>query len=150
MPHLLCLKKCRSELSFPNLIPKSSRWGESRADVRSREQLVSQHGECFFNFVLRARSADGVPVRLRPLLTRSQDPGALELLVTLNEHALPWATNMRRNVKILKFFGHKLFPWARRGRAVKRARALLLFKKTRRARNLSRFGDDALFSRLVR
>ena len=101
------------------------RWpNRTLAGARTVQDLHGAHGRCFFKFILKkdvafVRKRVGTnTVRLPPSLfvrTNFRVEG-LDLLVPLDQDALPWlaTASLRRNVKILKMLGPRLFPWTER------------------------------------
>ena len=101
------------------------RWpNRTLAGARTVKDLHGAHGRCFFKFILKkdvafVRKRVGTnTVRLPPSLfvrTNLRVEG-LDLLVPLDQDALPWLAmaSLRRNVKILKMLGPRLFPWTER------------------------------------
>ena len=103
---------------FPAVAKSDARRRADRAD------LHGAHGRCFFKFILKkdvtfVRKRVGTnTLRLPPSLfvrTNFRVEG-LDLLVPLDQDALPWlaTASLRRNVKILKMLGPRLFPWTER------------------------------------
>ena len=98
------------------------RWpNRTLAGARTVQDLHGAHGRCFFKFILKkdvafVRKRVGTnTLRLPPSLfvrTNFRVEG-LDLLVPLDQDALPWlaTASLRRNVKILKMLGPRLFPW---------------------------------------
>mmetsp|Transcript_17295 Transcript_17295/g.49395 ORF Transcript_17295/g.49395 Transcript_17295/m.49395 type:complete len:434 (+) Transcript_17295:114-1415(+) len=101
------------------------RWpNRTLAGARTVQDLHGAHGQCFFKFILKkdvtfVRKRVGTnTLRLPPSLfvrTNFRVEG-LDLLVPLDQDALPWlaTASLRRNVKILKMLGQRLFPWTER------------------------------------
>jgi len=87
-------------------IPKNSR------NLAKTKALLREHGSCFFIFVQQEedearRTGNAVLTKL----VRAKD--GLNILLPVDLAALN-VVNKRRGTKLFKFFGHKIFPWAKK------------------------------------
>jgi len=101
------------------------RWpNRTLAGARTVQDLHHVHGQCFFKFILkkdvpfvRKRIGTNTLHLSKSFFVRTNfRVEGLDLLVPLDQDRLPWlaTASLRRNVKILKMLGPRLFPWTER------------------------------------
>jgi len=78
------------------------------------KKLLRTHGSCFFTFVQQEKeNYETTAKAITTLKTLERAKDGLNILLPVDTSALNFA-NMRRGTKLFKFFGHKIFPWAKK------------------------------------